>query len=98
MSLNTSGSNMVMEHNVVAFNADKTSTSANQNIGSGSLFRDNCTYMADGSSGVTGGPDVTVANNVAADPKLVADWEAGTAKVTNATCAAKLPPGSRFLP
>jgi hypothetical protein len=29
---------------------------------------------------------------------LVADWKAGTAKVTNATCAAKLPPGSRFLP
>ena len=98
MSLNTSGSTMVMEHNVVAFNDDQDFNVGNQNTGSGSLFRDNCTYMADGSSGVTGGPGVTVANNVAADPMLVADWEAGTAKVTNPTCAAKLPPDSRFLP
>ena len=98
MSLNTPGSNMLLEHNVVVFNADR-----NFNVGSGingtnNAFRDNCTYMADLSSGVTGGLGVTVVNNVAADPKLVADWNAGTAKVTNATCAAKLPPGSRFLP
>ena len=62
------------------------------------VFSNNCTWMTNGTSGVVKTANVTVANDVGADPKLVADWEAGTAKVTNATCAAKLPPGSRFLP
>jgi hypothetical protein len=98
MSLNTPGSNMTLEHNVVVLHADKNFNVNSYMGGTNNTFRDNCTYLADGSSGVTGGLGVTVVNNVVADPKLVADWEAGTAKVTNATCAAKLPPGSRFLP
>ena len=87
-----------MEHNVVALSSNDNFNTCPAYEGTGNTFSDNCVWMADGTSGIAKTNNVTVANDVSADPKLVADWKAGTAKVTNATCTAKLPPGSRFLP
>jgi hypothetical protein len=87
-----------MHNNVVVLSGNDDFTTCPAYNGSANSFTDNCTWMADGTSGIVGTDNVTVADNVTVDPQLQADWSTGTAKVANPACAAKLPPGSRFLP
>ena len=98
MNICGNASGIDMEHNVVALSGSENFTTCPAYNGGSNVFSNNCTWMTNGTSGVIKTANVTLANLVGADPNLVADWQAGTAKVTNATCAAKLPPGSRFLP
>jgi hypothetical protein len=87
-----------VHNNVVVLSGNDDFTTCPGYNGSANSFTDNCTWMADGTSGIVGTDNVMVATNVTAGPQLQADWSAGTAKVANPECAAELPPGSRFLP
>jgi len=98
MSINNNAANLTMEQNVVAFNARYNFHVGNKQVGGGNLFRNNCTRMSDGRSGISGTRGVTYSNNVTANPQLNANWSTGVVKVMNPTCAAKLPTNSRFRP
>ena len=66
--------------------------------GKGNRFDDNCAWLPGGAGGVSAGPGLTASANVTANPRFDSSLEDGVVKVTNPTCAAKLPAGSRFRP
>ena len=99
INTNEDASNIDIFNNVVVLNDDKNYYSGTNPIGGGHILTDNCTWMTDGTSGVQYDPSkVTASGNVTAAPQLQANWDTGVVKVMNPACAAKLPPGSRFLP
>jgi hypothetical protein len=98
INTNNNAASLTMERNVVALNADANYQVGPKQTGAGNVFRDNCVWMADVTSGINGGAGVTLSENVTADPMLDADWSTGVVKATNPICAAKLPVDSRFRP
>ena len=99
INTNEDASNIDIFNNVVVLNPGTNYYSGTNPFGGAHDLADNCTWMANGTSGVLYDPSkVRASGNVTANPQLAANWDTGVVKVMNPTCAAKLPPGSRFLP
>ena len=98
ITLDVDSAQNAVRNNVVA-NAASNNIQAGPTLsGTGNVAVDNCVWKPGGSSGLSPGPGLSITRSVVADPRLDGTWNDGAVKVTNPTCAAKLPAGSRFRP
>jgi parallel beta-helix repeat protein len=94
IDLNGSADNNTVRNNIVDTPNGKTLYTGNTYTGTGNVARDNCVWDVAPELAA----NVTSSGNIVADPKISNPNQRTGSKVTNVTCAAKLPAGSPFRP
>jgi hypothetical protein len=87
----------IVENNVITRNANGN-IRALSDTGSGNVARNNCGFGTAIPNSTTNGVSMSDNVNVSSNPYSVDPEPSADAKVSNTTCNAKLPAGSRFLP